>query len=445
VLIALVALLAGCAGPAGPSPTSPAQTAASVTPGAAIEPLSPVALQDTRVDPFEATDFDAVHGPGDREPIFGALPIEPAAPDVPAETAAFLGRWEGYGLAPPIRRDWKFVLAITSITPRDGTAHLWAATNLQFPQAVERIHFRVRGAGAETAIEWEQTVNGVYAVVTVTHATGTDALEATTSADAAAGRMTSILLRSDAVEMAVDRDHAARLATFGITWRAHEDPALAADGGGELVYLPPGYDDDPTRRWPLVLFLHGSGDRGDNGLVLAQNSPFRYITGGGALDAVVVAPLLAADRPSFPERYLDGVLGDAIARYRVDPARVAVTGLSMGGEAAYRLARHRSDEIAALAVLCGFETEGFPTAASWGYQSIAEPWSALSAIPVRVIHGRNDITVPVAAAEAAVAAMRDAGVDVRLDILEHHDHDVWSDTYSDPAFYAWLLRAIEDR
>ena len=95
----------------------------------------------------------------------------------------------------------------------------------------------------------------------------------------------------------------------------------------------------------------------------------------------------------------------------------------------------------ALAVLCGFEVGTFPAAAEWGYEPITEPWSRLAGIPVRVIHGRDDLNVPVAAAEAAVAEMRKSGVDVRYDVLEHHDHDVWSDTYADPAFFNWLVQA----
>jgi len=111
----------------------------------------------------------------------------------------------------------------------------------------------------------------------------------------------------------------------------------------------------------------------------------------------------------------------------------------MGGEAAYRLARQRSREVTALAVLSGFEVGGFPAAEGWGYVPIAEPWSNLAGIPVRVIHGRDDANVPLAAAEAADAAMRNAGVEVQFDVLEHHDHDVWTDTYADPAFFEWLL------
>jgi hypothetical protein len=52
--------------------------------------------------------------------------------------------------------------------------------------------------------------------------------------------------------------------------------------------------------------------------------------------------------------------------------------------------------------------------------------------------------VPLAGAEQTVAALTDAGVDIRLDVLEHHDHDVWTDTYRDPAFDAWLVRRSEE-
>ncbi len=451
--IALATVLSACASRApiatltaatedGLAPAPATGVPAEGSPGATPDPAL-LALQDTVAEPFDVTDFDAVHGPADataeRALIFGALPIEPAPADVPASTAAFLGRWEGYGLAPPIRRDWKYVLAVTSISRSGGTAYLWAATNLQFPALVERIRFRVQGAGPETAIEWEQTINGAYAVVSLSHSTGTDALEGGATSPDPAGRLGSVLLRRDAAEALVDRDPEARLAGLGVTWRPHADPELTRYGAGSLVYLPPGYREEPDRAWPLVVFLHGSGDRGDNGLVLAQNSPFRWITAGRTLNAVIVAPLLAADQPSFPGAYLDGVLDAALAEYRVDPARVAVTGLSMGGEAAYHLARHRPGDISTLAVLCGFEADTFPLATTWGYRPISEPWAELAGQRVLVVHGRDDLNVPVSAAQAAVDAMGAAGVDVTFSVLEHHDHDVWTATYSDPAFYEWLL------
>ena len=401
-------------------------------------------LFDTGVRPFEVVDFDAVHRPlaadGNASLIFGALPVTPAAPGAAPELAAFLGRWEGYGSGPPIRRDWRYVLAVTEITPRDGTAYIWAGTNTQFPSRIERATFRVTGAGADTALEWTQTVGETSAVVSIRHAMGTEALEGFATPVGATQPGETVVVRKDTTLGIVYRDYPHHLAELGITWQPHDDAGLLTAGAGSLVYLPPGYDADPTRRWPLILFLHGAGDRGDNGYFIAQNSPFRFVTGGRTLDAIIVAPLLAAGMPAFPTAYLEGSLDEALARYRVDPDRVTLSGLSMGGEAAYRLARHRPGPFAGVSVLAGFDAATFPESIRRGFEPIADPASALAGIPVLVIHGRDDTVVPLAAAQGTVDALVAAGVDVTFSVLDGHDHDVWSDTYADPAYYDWLLR-----
>jgi hypothetical protein len=326
--------------------------------GASVAP-SPMALFETGVQPYEVVNFDAVHQPidagGNAALIFGALPMTPAATGIAPELAAFLGRWEGYGLGPPIKGDWRYAVAVTEITPRDGTAFVWAGTNTQFPSRIEQVHFRVTGEGADTALEWDQTVGGTYAVVSVRHAADTDALEAVATPGGSKAPGETVLLTRGTTDGIVYRDYPRHLADLGITWQPHDDTALLATGAGSLVYLPPDYEADPARRWPLILFLHGAGDRGDNGYVIAQNSPFRFVTAGRPLDSIIVAPLLAGGIPSFPTAYLDGSLDEALARYRVDPDRVTLSGLSMGGEAAYRVARHRPGTFAGVSVLAGFD------------------------------------------------------------------------------------------
>ena len=261
----------------------------------------------TVVEPFAVDDFDAIHGAATFEGggalILGGLPIAIPGPDVPPEAAAFLGRWEGAGIGPPIKGDWKYVLAITDITARDGSAILWTGTNLQFPASASWVRFRVTGTGADTAVEWEPTSSGSSSVIQLRLGDDGGVLEGGGTAADGARLAAPVVLRKDATDALVYRDYAAHLADLGITWRPQDDPALAAFGDGSLVYLPPGYDDDLTATWPLIVFLHGSGDRGDNGLILAQNSPFRFVTAGGELDAIVVAPLLGEDQPSFPEAY----------------------------------------------------------------------------------------------------------------------------------------------
>jgi predicted esterase len=423
-----------------------AVTALTACAGTAAEPTGDfpaVALAETTVTPFTVEDFDAVHRYVDNDrnaaAIFGALRIASPPAGLAPEVAAFPGRWEGYGYGPPIKRDWKYVLAVTDIGVSSGTAYVWAATNLEFPVAVEEVRFRVSGTGAETAIEWEQTIDNGYSVVTVQHATGTEALEGTVSSNGPSGRGGPILLRKDSENHLVHRDYAAFLEDNGIAWRPHDAASLGAFGAGSLVYLPPAYASEPDRSWPLILFLHGSGDRGTDGLVIAQNSPFRFITAGGRPEAIVVAPLLDLDNATFPTDYLDAVLDDALATYRVDPDRVTLTGMSMGGESAYRFARHRPEAFAGVAVLCGFDPAHFPASIGWGYEVAPDPPGRLAGVQVRAIHGRDDTVVPLEAAQATVDELGQAGVDVELEILEHHDHDVWTDAFADPALFDWLL------
>ena len=81
-------------------------------------------------------------------------------------------------------------------------------------------------------------------------------------------------------------------------------------GQGYLLYLPEGYEANPKQTWPLIIFLHGSGDRGDNLFLLAKASPFMMIREKGPLPFIIVAPLLSTSQyyASFPENYMDGVL-----------------------------------------------------------------------------------------------------------------------------------------
>jgi predicted peptidase len=111
----------------------------------------------------------------------------------------------------------------------------------------------------------------------------------------------------------------------------------------------------------------------------------------------------------------------------------------MGGEATYRFARHRPEAVAGIAVLCGFDPAHFPASKAWGYQPIEDPVERLRGIPVLVVHGRDDSVVPLEAAQQTVDDLVAAGVQVRFTILEHHDHDVWTDTYADPALIDWLV------
>ena len=189
-----------------------------------------------------------------------------------------------------------------------------------------------------------------------------------------------------------------------------------------LLYIPEGYS--PTEnRWPLVLFLHGSGERGaDLSLLARQGLP--------KLAAERNFPFLLA-APQLPEGevwsadVLKALLDELQATLRVDPDRIYLTGLSMGAFGAWDLATALPDRFAALVAISG---GGNPVEVC-----------RLKNVPVWIVHGRKDDVIPVAWAESLAQRLERCGGKVRLTVYPDAGHDAWTRTYADPAFLDWLL------
>jgi predicted esterase len=390
-----------------------------------------VSLEGTSMQDFVIENFAAVHAPAGTDQneylIFGNLPISPSSVDLSPKLDAFLGRWEGYSYSPPVKKDWKFVLVVQEITAQGGKAYFWGGTNLQYPTWVKEVRFNVVG-GDVPSIAWEDFE-------------GDRRIVCTFSFDPAAGLLRGWLDvpkygRMEPIELGHDRsfhvykDYPKYLAGKRIYPQEYRDSWLTNFyGSGFLLYLPDGYEDDPQQLWPLIFFLHGAGDRGANVFLLAKASPLMMIREKGPLPFIIVAPLLNASQyyASFPENYMDGVLEQVLEDYRVDRQRIYVTGLSIGGEATYRFALHRPDMFAAIAPLAAF------LYSSPSMESIKD-------LPVWAIHGADDTIVPLSLAQKPVDLLKQAGGNVQFTILENHDHDVWTDTYTDPQFYDWFLQ-----
>ncbi len=426
----LAALAAVCLVVSGCKPTPTPQPTSTATPIPTSTP-TPLPTQETSMEDFVIEDFDTVHAPvgGDENEhlIFGNIPISPPAADLSPDLAVFLGRWEGYSYGPPVKKDWKFVVVIQEITAQGGKAFLWAGTNLQYPTLVKQIEFRVV-PGDTPSIECKYRDANGQSTFTFAYDRAKDMLLGWQIAAAYGGAWGPIELERNQ-SFYVYKDYARYLADKRIYPIAYQDDVFPLFYGlGYLLYLPKGYEDDPEQTWPLIIFLHGSGDRGDNLFLLAKASPFMMIREHGPLPFIIVAPLLSDSEyyASFPESYMDGVLEQALADYRVDQKRIYVTGLSMGGEATYRFALHRPDTFAAVAPLAAF---------------LYSPPSmeSIKDLPVWTIHGADDTIVPLSMAQQPVDALKLVGGNVRFTVLEGHDHDVWTDTYSDPGFYDWLL------
>jgi predicted peptidase len=198
-----------------------------------------------------------------------------------------------------------------------------------------------------------------------------------------------------------------------------------------LLYLPDDYGQDPTRRWPLILFLHGVGERGTDVSRVALHGPLKAAEDGTDLPFIVIAPQCPLHHWwSDFQPALIGLVDEVSAAYAVDPARVYLTGLSMGGFGAWHLAVEYPERFAAVAPICG--------GGLWAFD-FPERVTALRDVPVWAFHGLLDDVVPVQETAKLVAALQDAGGNVKMTIYPDKMHDSWTETYANPELYAWLL------
>jgi hypothetical protein len=271
---------------------------------------------------FEIEDFDAVHAPVDGDTneylIFGNLPIQSPRVGLSSKLAAFLGRWEGYDYSPPVKKDYKLVLVVQEITAQGGKAFLWMGTNLQYPSAIEEIRFRIL-PGATPAIWFETYFGRSKETIMLSYDPNRKLLH---SPD---GSRHSIEL-GQGKTFHVYKDYALYLAGKRIYPKEYRNDRLRRYyGPGYLLYLPEGYEAEAEKTWPLIFFLHGYGDRGDNLFLLAKASPFMMIREKGPLPFIIVAPLLSTyheDYSRFPDNYMNEALDEILADYRVDKRRI---------------------------------------------------------------------------------------------------------------------------
>jgi predicted peptidase len=203
-----------------------------------------------------------------------------------------------------------------------------------------------------------------------------------------------------------------------------DERALTDIAGGYpgLLFLPEHYGEQP--RWPLLLYLHGAIERGDDLERAAATGPPKEIRAGHALPLIVLAPLLPADQRWEPRR-LRAVLDAVAARERVDPERVYVTGKSLGGFGVWALAAAYPRRFAALV----------PVAAAGDPSTVC----TLAAVPVWAFHNRDDPVVAVSKDEASIKAFERCGGTARLTVLPAGGHDAWTAAYAKPELYDWLL------
>ena len=201
-----------------------------------------------------------------------------------------------------------------------------------------------------------------------------------------------------------------------------------------LLFLPQDYDAKSKKRWPLILFLHGAGERGTNIWKVATHGPPKNVQEHPDFPFIVVSPQ-CPDGEHWSNEILLALLEQTVRDYAVDTNRIYLTGLSMGGFGTWDLGLTYPEKFAAIVPICG------------GGQMITvvlssrEKTQALKTLGVWAFHGAKDPVVPLEESQRMVDGLKKVGVkDVKFTIYPDAGHNSWTEAYNDPQLYEWLLK-----
>lgn len=205
---------------------------------------------------------------------------------------------------------------------------------------------------------------------------------------------------------------------------------------------------DASKTYPLVVLLHGAGERGVNNAtpIRVKNGAYEFITATQAHEYFMLIPqcpkgvtwsgldwaklpYVMHDAPTEPMRLTLELIEQLQKEFSIDPKRIYATGLSMGGMGTWDMVIRRPDLFAAAMPICG----GFdPTKAA-----------ALKDIPCLVFHGSDDSVVPVAGSRNMANAVNAAGGTVEYIEYAGENHQVWERTYLNKKAIDWLFQQIK--
>lgn len=212
--------------------------------------------------------------------------------------------------------------------------------------------------------------------------------------------------------------------------KAEEQIRVQKSPGGTalkyLLYLPEGFAESKESKFPLVLFLHGGGEGGNDIQQVKKNGPPKLLQEGAQFPFILVAPQNPSETQFWDDQQLIQLLDEVQAELPVDEQRIYLTGLSRGAFGAWTLAIQNPKRFAALVPICG----GAPL-----------PYvKRIQHVPTWVFHGAKDPVIPISESQRLVNALKSAGSDVQFTIYPKAKHDAWTETYSNPEVIRWMLQ-----
>ena len=173
-----------------------------------------------------------------------------------------------------------------------------------------------------------------------------------------------------------------------------------------------------------MLYLHGSGERGDNLNLLKKNGLPKLIEAGKSFPFILLAPQCPTGQAGEASS-LNLLLDEIEEKYKIDRDRIYLTGLSMGGYGAWTLVIQSPERFAAAVPISG---GGEPDDAA-----------RIAHIPIWVFHGAKDPIVPIRESQEMVDALKKKGSNVKFTIYPEGKHNAWTQAYNTPELYTWLL------
>lgn len=191
-----------------------------------------------------------------------------------------------------------------------------------------------------------------------------------------------------------------------------------------LVYKPFNYK--TTEKSPLIIFLHGSGERGDNIFKVAKHGIPKVAPKNVDFPFLAISPqCLKTKKSGWEVSDLNLLLDYVLENYKVDKSRIYLTGLSMGGSGSWRWLADRKNTFAAAAIVCA--------------RTNPEDAPKFGKLPIWVFHGDADSVVKISESQEMVDAIKKAEGNVKFTIYPGVKHDSWTETYDNQALYKWFL------
>jgi predicted peptidase len=194
-----------------------------------------------------------------------------------------------------------------------------------------------------------------------------------------------------------------------------------------FLTLPEGYAADEAKKWPLLVFLHGAGERGEDLNLLKKHGPPKLIAAGKRFEAIVVSPQVPTGEFWNPHG-VKALVDEVRKTHRVDDTRIYLTGISMGGFGTFDTIVAYPDVFAAAVPICG------------GAGINVVKFGPIKDMPIWMFHGDKDTSVPVEFTEMAVRWFeRNKAPNVKVTIYPGVAHDSWTQTYDNPEVWKWLF------